>query len=94
VQGQQQPADQLLVKARDQVAVLREAVEQRQVVMVVQGQQQPADQLLVKARDQVAVLREAVEQHLLNRRDILTTVDKQAYMHIHSHIFTGRILSL
>jgi hypothetical protein len=57
------------VKARDQVAVLQEAMEQRQVVMVVQGQQQPADQLLVKARDQVAVLQEAVEQHLLNRRD-------------------------
>jgi hypothetical protein len=82
------------VKARDQVAVLQVAKEQRQVVMVVQGQQQPADQLLVKARDQVAVLQVAVEQHLLNRRDTLTTVDKQTYLYIHSHIFTCPILSL
>jgi hypothetical protein len=63
-------------------------------VFVVESQQQLADQLLLKARDQVAVLQEAVEQHLLNRRDRLTTVDKQAYLYIHSYIFTSPIISL
>jgi hypothetical protein len=75
------------VKARDQVAELQEAVEQRQVVMVVQRRQRPADRLLVKARDQVAVLQEAVEPHPLNRTDISTTIDKQAYLYIRSNIF-------
>jgi hypothetical protein len=33
------------------------------------------------------VLQEAVEQHPLNRTDISTTIDKQAYLYIRSNIF-------